>query len=99
MSEEDRLLWNERHRSREPRRDVAPFVVEAAAWFPPQGHVLDVAGGSGRNAVWLAAQGFEVSLVDVSDVAADLANQLAVEHGVKVRTFVRDFETRLGDVP
>jgi SAM-dependent methyltransferase len=39
-------------------------VVRHAPEIAPGGHVLDLACGSGRNAVWLATQGFRVLAVD-----------------------------------
>ncbi|MGH3519165.1 MAG: class I SAM-dependent methyltransferase [Haloechinothrix sp.] len=47
------------------------------------GHALDLGAGQGRNAVWLAAQGWQVTAVDFSQVglaqAADLADAKGVE--------------------
>ena len=35
--------------------------------FPRGGTALDVAGGAGRHAIWLAKQDWEVTLIDISD--------------------------------
>ncbi len=43
---------------------ASPWVQRFAALLRPGGSVLDVACGSGRHAVWLAAQGFAVTGVD-----------------------------------
>lgn len=45
--------------------------------FPPGGRALDFAGGAGRNAIWLAKQGWEVTLIDFSDTGVDQARQSA----------------------
>lgn len=47
----------------------SPWVVKHAPLIAPGGRVLDLACGSGRHAVWLARQGFQVEAVD-RDVAA-----------------------------
>ncbi|MDR5171357.1 methyltransferase domain-containing protein [Methylobacillus flagellatus] len=45
------------------------WLVEHSHYIKPGGRVLDVASGAGRNAVWLARQGFRVTAVD-RDAAA-----------------------------
>ena len=42
----------------------SPWIVEHAACIPRAGRVLDLACGSGRHAIWLAAQGFQVHAID-----------------------------------
>ncbi len=60
---------------------------------PRAGRALDVAGGSGRHAVWLAQRGLDVTLVDVSPVGVDLAQRRAAFAGVTINTIVADLET------
>lgn len=43
------------------------------------GRVLDLAGGEGRNALWLADRGWQATVVDFSQVALDRARALAVQ--------------------
>jgi 2-polyprenyl-3-methyl-5-hydroxy-6-metoxy-1,4-benzoquinol methylase len=82
----DRERWNARWRERAAElEDASPFLVENAALLRTSGKALDLAGGAGRNAVWLARRGFETTLVDVSDVALDKAEQRAKKHGVDRR--------------
>ena len=61
------LLWTAR-----PNRFLVAEVADLAA-----GRALDVACGEGRNAVWLAEQGWRVTGVDFSDVALEKARELA----------------------
>lgn len=75
---EPRLVW-----SAEPNR----FLAEEAAGLPP-GRALDLACGEGRNAVWLAGRGWEVTGVDFSPVAIEKARRMATGAGVTAR-FVR----------
>jgi SAM-dependent methyltransferase len=58
-----------------------------------RGRVLDVAMGSGRNAVYLARAGFEVEGVDISAEAVDSARQLAQENNAVILAEVGDLET------
>jgi SAM-dependent methyltransferase len=81
----DREEWNRKHGEaavlfgREPNR----FLLAEVAGVPP-GRALDLACGAGRNAVWLARQGWRVTGVDFSDVALGKARALAAESGVEV---------------
>lgn len=82
-------MWNERYRSEGMIYGAEPnqFVVAALAHLPP-GQALDLACGQGRNAVWLAQQGHDVTAVDYSEVAIDHGRRLAEAVGVDV-DFVR----------
>ena len=51
------------------------FVEENCAVLPP-GRALDVAGGEGRNALWLADRGWEATVADFSAVALQRAAHL-----------------------
>ena len=48
----------------------------------PAGRALDLACGEGRNSVWLAEQGWEVTGVDFSPAGIDKARRLSQERGV-----------------
>lgn len=58
----------------------------------PKGRALDIAAGEGRNAVFLAQQGFEVDAVDISQKGLKKAQKLAREKGVKISTFLIDLD-------
>ncbi len=60
----------------------------------PRGRVLDVAMGSGRNAVFLAENGFEVEGVDVSPEAVENALKLAYASGVSIRVETANLKGR-----
>lgn len=68
------------------------FVAEAFEGVRPWGNrrALDVACGEGRNAVWLAEQGWDASGVDFSLVALERAKGMARERGVEVQWIVGD---------
>ena len=68
--------WNERYRAREePDREPAQLLVDAARDLRP-GRALDLACGAGRNAVWLARQGWEVVAIDGAEEAVRIVREL-----------------------
>jgi SAM-dependent methyltransferase len=87
----DSEQWNQRYR--EPRliwtSEPNRFLVAEVASLPA-GRALDVACGEGRNAVWLAEQGWEVTGVDFSDVGLEKARELATTRGVTARWVTAD---------
>ena len=66
------------------------FLREQAHHLAPGGRVLCLAEGEGRNAVWLAQQGFDVTGVDLASHGLDKAQRLAAERGVHLTTVVAD---------
>lgn len=98
----DRERWNARWRERAGElEDASSFLGAGAAHIPKQGRALDLAGGAGRNAIWLARHGLDVTLADVSDVALDKAEQRAKRLGLANRMrFLRvDLEAPLPFAP
>jgi SAM-dependent methyltransferase len=74
----------------DPAKDginLAPtkFLVDTVKTMKP-GVALDVGMGQGRNAVYLASQGWEVTGMDISQVALDAARANAAKAGVSIRT-------------
>lgn len=77
--------WDERYRAAELIWGIAPnrWVEQELAGLPA-GLALDLACGEGRNALWLAGLGWQVTAVDFSPVALKKAHALedrALEHG------------------
>ena len=70
----------------------AQFLVENVNLLP-KGQVLDVAMGSGANAVYLARMGFEVEGVDISAEAVNTALELARKSGVNLKARLADLES------
>ncbi len=75
--------WDERYAATELMWSVTPnrFVAEELADLPP-GRAVDLAAGEGRNAIWLAARGWDVTAVDFSQVALDKGRELAGDRHV-----------------
>ncbi len=90
----DRDAWNDRYAAADLVWTAEPnwtFAAEVAA-LPP-GSALDLGAGEGRNATWLARQGWTATAVDFSDVALRKARQLAEASGVEIDTVVADVTT------
>lgn len=83
--------WHERFSSEEYVYGKEPnkFVKESSR-FLHEGKVLCIAEGEGRNSVYLAGQGFDVTAWDYAPAGLDKTNRLADERGVKVITELHD---------
>lgn len=80
----DRERWNAKFVAGEAQLvDPDPFLIEVCAELRP-GSALDLAGGAGRHAIWLARHGWRVVLSDVSDEGITLARQRCAEASVPV---------------
>src|SRR5579875_2232978 len=81
----ERHEWDERYSGPDLVWGPVPnrFVVEELAGLRP-GRALDLGTGEGRNAIWLAAQGWQVTGVDFSAAGLARAAALAAERGVTV---------------
>lgn len=85
-------FWNERYAATEGfvfGTEPNLFLGETAARIPA-GPVLCLGEGEGRNAVYLAKLGHDVTAVDQSEVGLSKARQLATTRGVTVTTQVAD---------
>jgi SAM-dependent methyltransferase len=80
---DERELWNRKYREKPGSwREPDPFLAEAyesfvKPLFPYGGTALDLAGGAGRHSIWLAERGWEVTLIDISDIGVELARRHA----------------------
>ena len=84
--------WNKRFSAAEYIFGTAPneFLAAQAARLRPGQRALCVADGEGRNSVWLAEQGLEVTAFDLSPVGVEKARALASRRGVRVACEVSD---------
>lgn len=90
---DSRALWDERYGAEHYVYGTEPneFLVQAVRGLP-RGRALSLAEGEGRNAVWLASQGFEVWSVDQSPAGVAKTRRLAGERGVTVHAEVGRLE-------
>ena len=86
----DRDHWNQRYTERPWPADPSRWLVNNAELFTTSGRALDVAGGTGRNAIWLASRGWDVTITDVSDVALEFAALRARSCDVNLATLEID---------
>lgn len=97
MTDRERDEWNQRYRDgSHTRTDPDPLLVAAYGDYisplqPAPGHALDLAGGPGRHALWLAERGWSVDLIDIS--AAALAR--AAARSPKLHTIQHDLSDGL----
>ena len=77
--------WDERYEGNEFIWSVTPnqFLVTETDRLEP-GRALDVACGEGRNAIWLAERGWQVTAVDYSEVGLSKGRRLAESRGTVI---------------
>lgn len=90
----DSSAWDERYASSELiwSRQPNVFVERELTGLRP-GHALDLGCGEGRNAIWLAGQGWQVTAIDFSFVAINKARRLSATAEVAVDWRVDDVLT------
>ena len=83
--------WEQRYRAKEETAESSPhsLIVEAASSLAP-GRALDLACGTGHNAIWLAQHGWSVTAVDGSPTALEILSSHAI--GLSVETHLADLE-------
>lgn len=90
----DRDAWNQRYAAPDLVWTATPNrTVEAEVGSMAPGRALDLAAGEGRNAIWLAERGWEVTAVDFSDVGIATGRRQADARGVEVDWVVDDVTT------
>lgn len=84
-SDPEAEYWDGRYAEKELVWSAGPnqFLPAQVDGVSP-GRAVDLGCGEGRNAVWLAEQGWQVTGVDFSEVAIDKAAQIASRRGVEV---------------
>jgi tellurite methyltransferase len=88
--------WDEQYRKQADaatERESAPnpLLVDAAGDLPP-GRALDLACGTGRNALWLAQHRWNVTAVDGSATAVEILRSRARGAGVRIDAQIADLE-------
>ncbi|MCF6155179.1 MAG: class I SAM-dependent methyltransferase [Candidatus Brocadia sp.] len=91
---QDKLFWDKKYETETYifGKEPVEFLKEHIDILP-RGKALDIAMGEGRNAVFLAKNGFAVDGCDISEIAVKKAKELAREHNVAIHAFVSDLET------
>ncbi len=89
-----RDFWNEKFATIDYAYGTEPndFLVSAVTHLK-RGETLSLAEGEGRNAVWLAQQGFTVSAIEQSEKGVAKTLRLALQRGVIVMAERGELET------
>ncbi len=89
-----RDFWNEKFATTDYAYGTEPndFLVSAVTNLK-RGATLSLAEGEGRNAVWLAQQGFTVSAIEQSEKGVGKTLRLALQRGVIVMAERGELET------
>ncbi len=87
-----RTFWDQRYGAPDYVYGTEPnaFLVEHLPALRPGARVLCLADGEGRNGVWLARQGCDVTSVDIAPAGSAKTEALARRHGVHVATLTED---------
>ncbi len=85
MTTKEQAEWNRRYSGPDLVWGSGPnrFVTDQVTALPA-GRAIDLGTGEGRNAIWLAERGWQVTAVDFSAAGLTRAAQLATERGVNV---------------
>ncbi len=88
--------WDERYRSKERagediHAEPTPLVVATAKRLRP-GKALDLACGTGRNAIWLAQNGWSVTAIDGAPAAIEILRAKAAELQIAIDARVADLQ-------
>lgn len=66
----------------EPSKDLVDFI-QSKRLVGKNLNALDIGSGLGRNAIYLAQNGYFVDGIEISEVALELANKKAIEHNLQ----------------
>lgn len=93
MTAADRERWDAKYAERARPTTLAPpeWLVQQASPLKP-GRALDLACGEGRAAIWLAAQGWEATGIDISPLGLNRAKTLAEEQNLTVSWVAADLD-------
>ena len=84
--------WNERYRDATGDAQASRVLRENLHLLPGNGRALDLACGSGGNAILLAQQGLKVDAWDIADVPIAALQEAALKQQLSIRAEVRDVE-------
>lgn len=70
------------------QENISPWIKKFAPLIKHKGRVLDLACGTGRHAIWLAQQGFEVDAIDRDPIAIS-----TMKDTKNITSYAQDLET------
>ncbi len=87
----DRDWWNKRFKVRKLNiMKHEKSLEEDIIYFPKNGRMLDVACGDGRNAIYLARLGYEVTAIDFCEEALNRLNYFIKKECLQMKTQLVD---------
>jgi len=95
MAATDRERWDLRYAKKSGPDEPSAFLLDifhSPAWTIRPGTALDIASGQGRNALFLAEQGFDVEAIEISSVALTKARSKAEKQKLRVLWRAADLE-------
>lgn len=92
--EHDEAEWDRLERSLHGRLEWEGTTEILDGELPERGTILDAGGGAGRYTVWLADQGYEVTLVDPSEGQRRVAREKVAARGLGDRVTIQDGDIR-----
>ena len=93
MAETDRRKWDARYaQGAYGAREYPAACLRERVDRIPRGTALDLACGAGRNALYLASQGYRVDAIDISRVGLTRARERADQLGLRVNWIAHDLD-------
>ena len=95
MSLKDKEKWNSKYAADEyiTGKEPSRWLQENVGLLAKSGKALDIAGGEGRNSVFAARKGYEVTCLDISENGLRKAQALAQEKNAKITTVLADLDS------
>lgn len=93
MAADERERWDSKHTAEQEPGKPAAFlrqIFQTGPWEIQPGRALDIATGKGRNALFLAEQGFTVDAIDISEVGLQQAQRHAEKQGLTLNLVQAD---------
>ena len=87
------LRWDAIYGEHRTPGEPDPFITTSEFLPIPPTNAVDFAGGTGATALWLAANGFDVSLVEISRVALEIAEREATRRALRLSTIHHNLES------
>ncbi|HKY08225.1 MAG TPA: class I SAM-dependent methyltransferase [Candidatus Binatia bacterium] len=93
---DDQSRWDRLHAEGEGGQAPSRFlqeIIDGDQWALVPGKALDLACGKGRNALFLASRGFEVTAIDISTAGLERGREQAKAKGLSIIWQQADLET------
>lgn len=86
----EKEYWSQKFKQREDRLMEPELFIKNNVHFLRSGTVLDIACGDGRNAIYLAKRGFQVTGIDFSNEAIRRLSKFSEENNVSINKEILD---------